>query len=123
MCQWPLSGALSGPVRTERVQSTVRRVWAVYADVSDRKWSGHTELQLIRRGLTQLSTERVEVRLREQAFAKCPGNCLRSRVHVQFFIDRAQMKADGVDADPHGCGSGFILMALGEQLQQANFLR
>ena len=46
MYQWPLSGALSDFMLPKRVQSTVRRLWSVYQDVSDRKWSRHTELQL-----------------------------------------------------------------------------
>jgi hypothetical protein len=32
------------------------------------------------------------------------------------------MKADGMDADAHRGGCCFVLMAVGQQLQQTNFL-
>jgi hypothetical protein len=42
------------------------------------------------------------------------GNRFRPRMHVQFLVNRAEVKADGVDTDSEFPGGGLILMALRE---------
>jgi hypothetical protein len=46
----------------------------------------------------------------DQPLAERAGNRLRPRMHVQLLVDTAQVKVNGVSADPHFRGRSLVLM-------------
>jgi hypothetical protein len=65
----------------------------------------------------------IQSALLEESVPQGPGDGFRPRVHVQFLVDRSQMKADGVYADAEFGGGRLVLVPLGQEPQDAQLLR
>jgi hypothetical protein len=56
-------------------------------------------------------------------FTESLGYCLRFGVYLQFFINTAEVKADGVYRDTQFSSRGLMIVAFYEQLQYPDFMR